>query len=1018
MAGFESVQLTDDTGFPGEIKALLQAIAQQIETADLRHSSLLEDMRSRLVALAEEAERVRGEVPSHFDAQFARIEASLRELGFRLGGAESDAVEPDHDRSSETFGAPLALRSAQGAVAHPAAPRAGDIDTFDVIGDEVIGEVGHDELDAWDRASAEALTQSYEAEDPDFIRSTPVSAVPSLPAAPIEAELDAEASEFADDAEFTSEPPMAVVDHVSSAFAEPPVAHAAEPNWIAPGGPAMSAQDDDRLWLDQRLSDIAHRIEQSLLDVSPDRSIAVLSERFSVLEERLVEALQDVATRADVDGLKVVEGHIAELALHIENAENQLGRLDTIEQQLIAVVEQLADQRLQGGPQPDAATSAKFHELAETTAEQVAQRLAATLQTRPASDSQNEVSDLLRSFIEERRQSDEQTYSLLDTVQQAMIRVLDRMDALEEGRATTPPPAPHAFATFAATETPPVRHAIPDIPTLDPVTAAPAFHDDTLRPALDVEPDETDDVPSAAPVATSAIDKLRADFIADAQRAKLRAAAEAMEAPAAATPPSTIEAMKAAARRKPAPAQAATAKPVAADGTAKKPSRKLLLAAIALALVMAAGGQMLFSKKSKDADAPQAQPTAQVPAGGAGAGIDAPIAPNAKAPDGAETPASPAKERSSFLAPVAPGGSGAGFAVETGPDEIVPAPTRSSTGPGPGSVTRAGLGIEGIVLQNADREPTAQELAHLKSQQQAAELSSRLGQSAARLGPAALMPEEVARTQDVTAPFATGNEQMPEMPLVAAAYQPEAGAATAPRPTDAVSQLSNSANGFALPPAAVGPLSLRLAAAKGDPSAEFEVGARLAEGKGIDQNFKEAHRWYQRSADQGFAQAQYRLGTLYERGLGAKKDLAVARQWYEKAAEQGNVKAMHNLAVLSAGRETQSPDYALAAQWFQSAAEYGLADSQFNLAVLRENGLGIAKDLKIAYKWYALAAKGGDKEAQRRRQELKAGLAPQDIADAERAAGEFQAKRPDRLVNDARAAGEDWKSRQATNEAQ
>ena len=112
-----------------------------------------------------------------------------------------------------------------------------------------------------------------------------------------------------------------------------------------------------------------------------------------------------------------------------------------------------------------------------------------------------------------------------------------------------------------------------------------------------------------------------------------------------------------------------------------------------------------------------------------------------------------------------------------------------------------------------------------------------------------------------------------------------------------------------LPPATVGPLSLRLAAANGDPSAAFEVGARLAEGKGTSQNFTEAITWYQKSAAQGFAQAQYRLGTLYERGLGVKADVARAQSWYERAAEQGHIKAMHNLAVLSAGRSTGSPDY-------------------------------------------------------------------------------------------------------------
>jgi localization factor PodJL len=217
---------------------------------------------------------------------------------------------------------------------------------------------------------------------------------------------------------------------------------------------------------------------------------------------------------------------------------------------------------------------------------------------------------------------------------------------------------------------------------------------------------------------------------------------------------------------------------------------------------------------------------------------------------------------------------------------------------------------------------------------------------------------------------------------------------------------------LSLPPATVGPLSLRLAAANGDPSAAFEVGARLAEGKGTPQNFHEAIIWYQKSASQGFAQAQYRLGTLYERGLGVKADLARAQMWYQRSAEQGHVKAMHNLAVLNAGRTAGTPDYISAARWFEGAAEYGLADSQYNLAVLYENGLGVAKDMKKAFKWYALAGRAGDKEALRRRDALKAQFSADERLGLESEIALFQPKRSEALVNDARVAGEDWKKRQ------
>lgn len=218
-----------------------------------------------------------------------------------------------------------------------------------------------------------------------------------------------------------------------------------------------------------------------------------------------------------------------------------------------------------------------------------------------------------------------------------------------------------------------------------------------------------------------------------------------------------------------------------------------------------------------------------------------------------------------------------------------------------------------------------------------------------------------------------------------------------------------------LPPLTVGPLSLRLAAANGDPSAQFEVGARLAEGRGINQDFKEAMRWYQRSAAQGFAQSQYRLGTLYERGLGTEADVGRARVWYERAAEQGNIKAMHNLAVLAAGPEQGAPDYVEAARWFGEAAQSGLADSQYNLGVLYENGLGVTQNPEMAYKWYSLAAASGDPEAVKRRDQLKTLLSPEELQTAAQLVSAFQAKPRETLANDPRAAGQEWQRRQSGN---
>jgi localization factor PodJL len=197
---------------------------------------------------------------------------------------------------------------------------------------------------------------------------------------------------------------------------------------------------------------------------------------------------------------------------------------------------------------------------------------------------------------------------------------------------------------------------------------------------------------------------------------------------------------------------------------------------------------------------------------------------------------------------------------------------------------------------------------------------------------------------------------------------------------------------LSLPPSDLGPLTLRQAAAEGDPRAQYVIALRYAEGQGTPQNLVEAARWFERAASAGLAPAQYRLGTMYERGQGVSKDLGRARSWYQAAAEKGNVKAMHNLAVSLSSRQNGTPDYAAASKWFAEAASHGLADSQFNLGILAEHGLGMSKDPAEAYKWFALAAKAGDAEAAKRRDAIKLQLDPAVLAEADRAVAAWSAK--------------------------
>jgi localization factor PodJL len=200
-------------------------------------------------------------------------------------------------------------------------------------------------------------------------------------------------------------------------------------------------------------------------------------------------------------------------------------------------------------------------------------------------------------------------------------------------------------------------------------------------------------------------------------------------------------------------------------------------------------------------------------------------------------------------------------------------------------------------------------------------------------------------------------------------------------------------------PVSFGP-TLQAAISAGNPAAEYEVGMRYAEGRGVAQSLPEAVRWFERSARAGFIPAQFHLAVVYEKGDGAKKDPQAARRLYLTAAGKGHAKSMHNLAVLHAEGIDGKPDYRIAARWFLKAASYGIADSQYNAGILLARGIGAKADLAESYKWFALAAAEGDREAAAKRDEVAARLDHETLVAARLAVQTFTPERePDEITN-------------------
>ena len=156
---------------------------------------------------------------------------------------------------------------------------------------------------------------------------------------------------------------------------------------------------------------------------------------------------------------------------------------------------------------------------------------------------------------------------------------------------------------------------------------------------------------------------------------------------------------------------------------------------------------------------------------------------------------------------------------------------------------------------------------------------------------------------------------------------------------------------------------LKRAAEQGDAKAQFNLGCCYDFGDGVENDLREAVKWYRKSAEQGYASAQFNLGCCYDRGEGVEKNLREAVKWYRKSAEQGHAKAQFNLGVCYSFAIGVEKNLQEAVKWYRKAAEKEIAAAQFNLGYCYYRGEGVIQNKIKAYAWFALASKNGHEQA-------------------------------------------------------
>ena len=113
--------------------------------------------------------------------------------------------------------------------------------------------------------------------------------------------------------------------------------------WKQPQPAIPSPPSFDGAWLETRLADIAQRLQASLAGLNPDKAIEPLNRRLDSIEQNFNAALSQVARRSDLDGLRLIEANVMELAAHVEQTRGRLDRLDTIDESVRGLARRLED---------------------------------------------------------------------------------------------------------------------------------------------------------------------------------------------------------------------------------------------------------------------------------------------------------------------------------------------------------------------------------------------------------------------------------------------------------------------------------------------------------------------------------------------------------------------------------------------------------------------------------------------------------------------------------------------------
>lgn len=149
-------------------------------------------------------------------------------------------------------------------------------------------------------------------------------------------------------------------------------------------------------------------------------------------------------------------------------------------------------------------------------------------------------------------------------------------------------------------------------------------------------------------------------------------------------------------------------------------------------------------------------------------------------------------------------------------------------------------------------------------------------------------------------------------------------------------------------------------------------------GEGIKATSAEIHHC-ELAADAGSVNAMLQLGVAYVKGEVVEQDVKEAVKWFELAAKAGDVNGQYNTGLAYLRGQGVAKDLARAAEFFKLAANQNDAGGQYNLGVMYATGEGLPKDPIKAYAWFDIAAQNGFEGAAEGRDEVAKVFTPEQL---------------------------------------